>query len=364
MTVEPFGELAVALSDSAVRAVFADPRFSRSATFTGGGTTLNAGMGQWGASGMDGPEHLAIRRGLSAGATAEVLVAKRQEFEDLADRLIATVCSGDGHFELNAAIAEPFAVQCLGIILGTDLGDPRRLRRAVDATVAIEGAEAEELEHAVRTLTMVCLRAAAGGAAGQNGDGLIPRMLQQLGDDRATRRLIAHNVLPYVVGGIENPFVAIGASLIGLLESAEARTTVRAEPERVAAVVDELLRLHPTGLMSFARAPMEDVELAGVTIAAGTPVVPMIGPANRDPVRYENPDTFSLARPPSRHLSFGWGPHFCVGEQLGRLQLELLLPRLVRRLPGLRLSVQRSELVKRTGHIVDGYDPIPLAWGR
>ena len=82
----------------------------------------------------------------------------------------------------------------------------------------------------------------------------------------------------------------------------------------------------------------EDVDLGGVTLREGDLVRQALGSANRDPERFEDPDTFSVARPPRRHLSFGLGPHFCIGAPLARLQAQIAVATLVARLPNLRLD--------------------------
>jgi cytochrome P450 len=85
------------------------------------------------------------------------------------------------------------------------------------------------------------------------------------------------------------------------------------------------------------------VELPGMTLREGDLVRQALGSANRDPERFEDPDRFWVERPAKRHLSFGLGPHFCIGAPLGRLQAQIAVATLVRRLPNLRLDLKAAE---------------------
>jgi len=112
---------------------------------------------------------------------------------------------------------------------------------------------------------------------------------------------------------------------------------LRARPELVEGAVEEMLRYDAPFQMNL-RMLTEDVELDGVPLRAGDLVRQALGSANRDPERFNDPDRFRVERPPKRHLSFGLGPHFCIGAPLARLQAQIAVGALVRRLPNLRLD--------------------------
>lgn len=89
----------------------------------------------------------------------------------------------------------------------------------------------------------------------------------------------------------------------------------------------------------------------------------IIGAANRDPARFTAPETLDIARESKRHLAFGHGMHYCLGAPLARLEGEIALNSLLRRLPNLRLGVPESELVWRTVPMFRGLSALPLEWG-
>ena len=113
----------------------------------------------------------------------------------------------------------------------------------------------------------------------------------------------------------------------------------------VPAAVEELLRYVPLGVgSSFARYAKEDVEVGGVLVRAGEPVLGSLSSANRDGAVFADPDRLDLQREQNPHLGFGHGVHHCVGAQLARMELQVAVSTLVTRLPGLRLAVPEAEL--------------------
>ena len=117
---------------------------------------------------------------------------------------------------------------------------------------------------------------------------------------------------------------------------------LRERPDLVPAAVEEMLRYDAPFQMNL-RYVTEDTEIGGVTLRAGDLVRQALGSADRDPARFDDPDVFRIERPPARHLSFGLGHHFCLGAPLARLQAQIVVETMVRRLPGLRLDPDFDE---------------------
>jgi biflaviolin synthase len=129
------------------------------------------------------------------------------------------------------------------------------------------------------------------------------------------------------------------------------------------AALEELLRwISHRSTVGLARIALEDVELAGRTIAAGEPVYVSYLAANRDPEIFPDPDGIDLTRDPNPHLAFGNGPHFCTGAVLARLQTDLLVTTLLERLPGLRLAVPAEQVPWRRRTMIRGPEALPAAW--
>ncbi len=103
-----------------------------------------------------------------------------------------------------------------------------------------------------------------------------------------------------------------------------------------------------------------DVELGGLAFPAGTEVGLMIGSANRDPLRFPDPDVYDLDRPPRSHVAFGYGTHFCIGHSVAKTLGQVVLEELFTRLPGLRLDPDAAPTVH--GWATRGATRLPLVW--
>jgi cytochrome P450 len=126
--------------------------------------------------------------------------------------------------------------------------------------------------------------------------------------------------------------------------------------------VEELARYDPPAPLAIRRFPTEDVTIAGVTIPAGAAVLFSIAAANRDPDRFPDPDRLDLGRATEGHLAYGHGIHYCVGAPLARLEAQVGIATVLRRLPGLALAVPAAELRWRPSSRVRGLVELPVRW--
>jgi cytochrome P450 len=138
---------------------------------------------------------------------------------------------------------------------------------------------------------------------------------------------------------------------------------LRAKPELMPTAVEELLRYVPINTAAmFPRYALEDVRFRDVVVRAADPVLPALAAANRDPEVFAEPERLNLTRQDNAHMTFGHGPHFCVGAQLARLELQEALTELLTRLPDLRLAEGREGVEWKYGVIVRGPSRLPVAW--
>lgn len=136
-----------------------------------------------------------------------------------------------------------------------------------------------------------------------------------------------------------------------------------ADPGLAPGAVEEILRLASPSLHGLPRYAHEDIEIGGHTIRKGEAIVITPGAANRDERIYPDPNVFDLRRPQTDpHLSFGYGPRFCIGASLARVELEAVFSRLFQRFPTLRLAVPEADLPRSEGRIADGYASLPVTW--
>jgi cytochrome P450 len=136
---------------------------------------------------------------------------------------------------------------------------------------------------------------------------------------------------------------------------------LRSEPDLADQTVEELMRylsiVHTGG-----RAALADVELDGHVINAGETVALSLQAANRDPLRFDDPDTLDIRRSAVGHVGFGHGIHQCLGQQLARVEMRVALPALVTRFPTLRLAVPAEDIPMRHGTDIYGVHRLPVTW--
>jgi cytochrome P450 PksS len=163
-----------------------------------------------------------------------------------------------------------------------------------------------------------------------------------------------------LIAGHETTVNLIGNGILSLIEYPDQMDRLRNEPALIKSAVEELLRYNGPLETATERYPREDVTIAGVTIPRGERVLAVLASANRDERQFDNPDTLDLAREPNRHLAFGLGVHYCLGAPLARLEGQIAINTLLRRVPDLRLAVPRDSLSWRPGLVLHGLKSLPL----
>ncbi|HEU4412973.1 MAG TPA: cytochrome P450 [Polyangiaceae bacterium] len=190
-------------------------------------------------------------------------------------------------------------------------------------------------------------------------DDLISHLIaaEQAGDRLSEDELIAGCIL-LLNAGHEATVHAIGNAVKAILESGRDPAALFSSPEAAAATVEEALRFDPP-LHFFDRFALEPVEIAGVRLGKGEKIGLLLGAANRDPARWSDADRFDPGRPPLPHIAFGAGIHFCLGAPLARLEMQVALPILFERLPGLRLM--GPPRYSNSWHF-RGIEALPITW--
>ena len=164
----------------------------------------------------------------------------------------------------------------------------------------------------------------------------------------------------FSVAGNETLRNGIPGGMLSLLQYPQVMQQLRAAPGLLPGAVDEMLRWW-TPVMIFRRTAAEDTELAGAMIRAGDKVVVSFVSANRDEEVFENPDEFDITRSPNPHYSFGYGPHFCLGAQLARKQMQAIFGELLRRLDHIELA---GEVQYLRSNFQRGVKYLPVRWRR
>lgn len=366
-----------------VRTVLSDPRFSRAAAVRPGGPHAGAVAPRPGTlTALDPPAHTRMRR-LVAGAFVPRRIERwRPWIAALARKLTVAMADGSAPADLRRALALPLPLAVIGRLLGIPAADFDRFETWSDRLYSLAtpgpsevtaAAAAYDGLHAYLADLLASKRATAPGTAPTAEPDLLDELVALTGHtSQLSPAELAGFAASLLVAGYETTASQLGAFVVELLREPTRWLRLVAEPALIPAAVEELLRINRLSETGQVRVALVDTELAGVTIQAGEGVLAAIGPANRDarvfpePDRYD-PERYHLNRVEAhgdrceQHLTFGYGPHFCLGAQLARIELVETLRALLDVLPGLRLAVPAEDIVWRRT-LIRGPERVPVTW--
>jgi cytochrome P450 family 142 subfamily A polypeptide 1 len=169
---------------------------------------------------------------------------------------------------------------------------------------------------------------------------------------------VIHDALLILIGGDETTRHVISGGLYQLLRNPEAKRTLIDDPSRIPLAVEEMLRW-VSPIKNMARTVVEDTELHGQRLEAGDKLLLLYPSANRDASVFADPIRFDIGRTPNDHVAFGIGTHFCLGNNLARLELRCFFETVLSRLPDIEL-VDDTEPAYRPANFVSGYESMPV----
>ena len=313
--------------------------------------------------GADAPDHTRIRRIVVRGFTAKHIARYEAKVKEIiAERLAGIETATE--FELVSQLAEPLPVQMIGDIMGVAPQDRHRIVDWSDRSTRACLGETRGTIEATQML-MGVLRDFGQYFVGQiesrrtdPKDDLISALVRAEESETLTTTEAVMFLLAVMEAGMETSTSLIGNMVLGLLRNPEQLRLLTDDPSLVANAVEEAGRRWSPVQFFFRRAT-GDQELCGVTIPDGETVMLMIGAANTDPRHFgDSADDFDIRRDTSSVLTFGTGPHFCLGAALGRLELRNALTALLPHLSRFELSDEPLEL--QASCLAYGYERILL----
>jgi cytochrome P450 len=297
----------------------------------------------------DPPDHTRLRSLVSKAFTPRVVEGLRPRIQAIVDSLI-TRAETVGSMELIEEFAYPLPVNVICEMLGVPVEDHERFKgwsldiaRGLDSSLLPPESEVPRRSGAARHAMGDYFRGlVAERRASPRGD-LLSALIaaEEAGDKLSEDELLATCIL-LLIAGHETTVNLIGNGTLALLRHPGELRRLRESPGLIASAVEELLR-YDGPVQRTARIPSTDVTIGGRTIGKGEMVMPFIGAADRDPAQFPDPDRLDLARADNRHIAFGWGMHFCLGAPLARVEGQIAIDALVRRLPKLELVTDEPE---------------------
>ncbi|MEU1054429.1 cytochrome P450 [Streptomyces sp. NPDC005876] len=338
-----------------VARILTDPAFSRAAVnmpVTGfektGGQLLD----------LDPPEHTRLRQVLNPAFSRARVAALRPALERLADTLIDALIAHGPPADLVEHLVLPFPLTVVCDLVGVPRAQRSHVRALTAAALNLnrpDAAQAAATDLAGFLAELVAMRQSRPAAD------LTTELSQAHQAGRLTHIELVTALTSLVSLGHETTAAALGRALV-LVMGQPARLAALANPDRTDSCVAELLRLAPATQFTLARMATKPMLLADTALPAGALVFPCLIAGNHDPHRFSTPE--QPAQPPPRppHLSFGLGPHHCLGAHLAREELRAVLGAVGRRLPQLRLAVDESALEWERMSLVEPLRHIPVTW--
>jgi cytochrome P450 PksS len=314
---------------------------------------------------LDPPDHTRLRALVFKAFTPSLIERMRGRVQQLTDALLDKV-QASGRMDLIRDYAQPLPTTIIAEMLGVPVADRHKFQRW-SAKLIAAGASGWGVILAIPAVWMFLryVRKLIKARRRSPRDDLVSALVQaeEAGQQLSEDELVAMVVL-LLVAGHETTVNLIGNGTLALLQHPDQMEKLRGNPGLIKPAIEELLRYCSpveTGTERFAR---EDVTIAGVTIPHGEMVFAVIASANRDERYFADPDKLDITREPNKHLSFGLGAHYCLGAALARMEGQIAINTLLRRAPGLRLSVAPETVPWRPGLVLRGLKALPVAFDR
>ena len=313
---------------------------------------------------MDAAQHTRLRGLASRAFTPARIGVLRSHMVEIVDALLDDF-QARGSMDAIADLGEPLPAIITAEMLGVPVEDRHRLKHWSATFAEMLGNFQHNPERAQIVLQTVEEMTAYFREAVQENrrnprEGLINSLLTaEIGGDRLNEEEIVANVIITMVGGQETTTNLIGNGVLTLLRHPDQMEKLRGNLSLVPSAVEEMLRFESPSQHTARLAP-EDCELGGKQIRKRQAVIAVMAAANRDPVRFPDPDRFDVAREDNRHVAFGYAAHFCFGAPLARLEGQVVFESLLRRFPTLYLEPQ--ELVWRTNLGLRGLTSLKISF--
>ncbi len=315
---------------------------------------------------MDDPAHLVRRKLVNAGFTRKRVREKEPSIARLCDMLIDAVCER-GECDFVRDIAAPLPMAVIGDMLGV-LPEERGvlLKWSDDLVTGLSShidptsAEFQAVMDAFAAYTEFTMGIITKRRAEPTDDLFSILVNAEVEGQRMSDDEIVFETLLILIGGDETTRHTLSGGTEQLLRHRDQREQLHFDSSLLPGAIEEMLRW-TSPVKNMCRTLTADTEFHGTQLQQGEKIMLLFESANFDESVFDNPEQFNIKRDPNSHLAFGFGTHFCLGNQLARLELSLMTGRVVQRLPDLRLA-NGDALPLRPANFVSGLESMPVAF--
>ncbi len=316
---------------------------------------------------MDDPAHLLRRKLVNAGFTRKRVTEKEPSIGRLCDALIDALCER-GECDFVRDIAAPLPMALIGDMLGVLPEDRGTLLKWSDDLVTglsshidPAGMEAQAVMNAFAAYTEFTMAIIAKRRAEPTDDLFSILVNAEVEGQRMSDDEIVMETLLILIGGDETTRHTLSGGTEQLVRHRAQWDALVADRSLLPGAIEEMLRW-TSPVKNMCRMLTADTEFHGTELRQGEKIMLLFEAANFDESMFENADQFDIRRDPNNHVAFGFGTHFCLGNQLARLELRLMTDRVLERLPDLRLAADDDVLPLRPANFVSGLESMPMVF--
>ncbi|MFC5832478.1 cytochrome P450 [Nonomuraea insulae] len=352
-----------------VRQVLSDPHISSDRTrpdfpvvFPAAQRALGKARVKPSYGGMDRPEHTMHRQFVAGEFTVRRVETMRPRVRAIVTEHVEAMLAGPKPADLVEALALPVPSLVICELLGVPYEDRDDFQRRTRLILS-RGSDPRESTEAFVGLMTYLDGLVTAKRERPDGEDLLGRLIAKYVEagvyDREQMVSLASGLL---IAGHETTANMIALGTVALLEHPDQLAELRRDPALTRNAVDELLRYFSVADLVTARVATGDIEVGGVRIRAGESVLSLGAAADRDPAAFDRPDELDVRRDAAHHVAFGYGIHQCLGQNLARMELEIVFDTLFGRVPDLRLASALEELPFKTDGIMFGLHALPVTW--
>jgi len=311
---------------------------------------------------MDNPEHQRRRSLVQRGFTPRRVAEHEARVTQICTEIIDRVCA-KGECDFVWDIAAPLPLLLIADLLGFPPSSYDDLLRWSDDLIrGTTGTPTPEVQlaamHAAMAFREYQMSVIADRRANPTDDLISTLIHGDVDGSRLDDESVVQETLLILIGGDETTRHVITCGMMALLDHPDQAAILRDEPDAMLGGVEELLRW-VTPIKNMSRTVSRDLEFGGQQLHEEDQVILVYPAANRDPAVFPDPERFDLRRDHNQHLAFGFGPHFCLGASLARLELKVMFTELLRRLPDLELATTEA-LPWRASNFITGPEAMPV----
>jgi cytochrome P450 len=321
---------------------------------------------------MDGERHTRHRNVVSRAFTPRLISMLGERAERYADEAIDAL-TGRKSAEFVTELAVPVPLRIIADLLGVADSDLAQFREWSDAMIVAGGDHADDVVlsdiHRMMGDFLVYLGEAVARRRAHPSDDVLSRIIQAadagvIDDAQRLHRLESDEVRDFalflLVAGNETTRNGISQGMLALFEHPEEIARLAANPAAWETLPDEILRW-TSPVRAMRRVALRDTTIGDTKILEGQSVVMVYASANRDEAVFTEPERFRVDRNPNEHLALGFGPHYCLGANLARMEIRVVLRRILERLPKIRLADGATPRQTQSA-LIDGLDELPVEW--